>query len=355
MVETGVVYAGSRILRHVCEDMEKLARFGATFVAHTFSEEDYGYYYGRARSKLIYPSLDTVKLDADGTMKAIVKASHNAGLGVWLDPWCIGHVFGADTYSLFVATHPEAVQADQLGRPMPAACLNRPAFRDFVHLWIDAAVALEADMLVWDEPHLCIGEWFAQPERWGCHCALCQDLYRRRHGEDMPTAQDDPGVQAFQAWTLLDFMRDIIGYAKSQGAKNGVCLLPTMHQPGAPTWEEVAELPGLDSLGTDPYPFPYRASDWRQFVIENAQNVVDLCRRHGLENQLWFQSFGLTSDPVQLEYLETGMMDAVEQGIDTVGVWGFEGSADMSYCACEQPEVVWQAVGRAFRRLRALP
>jgi hypothetical protein len=354
MADTGVVYLGSRIQRHVREDMEELARFGATVVGHMFTEEDYATYYGHRVDRLTYPSLESRLLAPDGTMKVIMDASHENGLAVWLDPWCVGHVFGADTYSLFVATHPEEDQVDQNGRLLPEACLHQPVFRAFLHRWIDAAMLLEPDMLMWDEPHLCIGAWFDQPDRWGCRCALCQKLYRERYGEEMPREQSDPGVQAFQAWTLLDFLTDALQYAKSQGARNGLCVLPKHAQPGGPTWEDYASLPGLDNLGTDPYPFPDRVPDWRQWVADTTREILDLTKRHGLDNHLWFQAFDMRPEPDHLEYLEQTMPAAAAQGIQTIGVWGYHGCVDTSYCACEQPEVIWEAVGRAFRRMRGL-
>lgn len=81
-------------------------------------------------------------------------------------------------------------------------------------------------MVFWDEPHLYVGVWHGEPERWSCCCDLCRDLYRQQHGEAMPSECTDAGVQAFRAWTVFDFLTDAIGYAHRQGAHNALCIYP---------------------------------------------------------------------------------------------------------------------------------
>lgn len=339
MIECGVSYFGVRRLRHVQQDLEEMVRQGITYVVHTFTENDWRVYYE--------------------TMRSIVRATHEAGLHAWLDPCCIGYVFaGDDFHSDFVLRYPAAAQLDQFGERLPAACPNQPAFRTFMCRWVDAAMDLGPDMLFWDEPHLFIGDWFGQPDRWGCRCEVCQSMFKERFGEEMPTTEEAASVRAFQADTVLEFLDDLLTYAKSQGARNALTLLPVEYQDEPIDWEAVAGLSSLDNLGTDPYPFPAYSNQasfagrWREFVRGYAGRIVQLCEDHGLANHLWIQGFSLPAD--DLGYLDEVMDLAVDLGITNLAVWGFDGHRDMSAFACENPDEVWEQIGYHFRRLRGL-
>jgi hypothetical protein len=334
----GLTYTDSRRVEHVARDMQALARHGATYVVHMLHEQDLRAY--------------------SGTMREIVRASREAGLGVWLDPVGLGYVFGGDDFlSDFALRHPEAAQVDGAGRPLPAACPNQSVFRAFARDWVDRAVDLGPDALFWDEPHLVLGDWIGEPERWGCRCGLCQALYREQFGGEMPADGADPGVLAFQSDTLLSLLRELLAYARGQGARSAVTLLPHEQQrPGALDWEAVAGLPGLHSLGTDPYPFPAypnqpsHGARWRPLVQEYAERVVDLCARRALESHLWVQGFSVPA--ADNGYLDEVWEVAAAAGIANVAVWGFEGSRDMSQFACEDPRGAWDKIGRGLRRLR---
>jgi len=336
MIECGVAYFGVRRLKHVYRDLEDMASHGVTYVVHTFGEVDWSLYYE--------------------TMRAIVRATHEVGLKAWLDPWGLGYVFAGDCDSPYAVTHPELAQVDQHGNILPGTCPNRPEFVEFSRQWIDAALALEPDMLFWDEPHLYLPEWFQQVGKWGCRCKLCKQLYQERYGEGMPTDENDPGITDFKAKTLLSYLNEVLVYAKAQGARNSIVLLPEIYQKkGLLDWESIANLKSLDNLGTDPYPFPSwenqpnLSGNWREFVSDYATRIVDLCRARSLENHLWIQGFSLPSD--DRGYLE-GVIDlAVSQGITNLAVWGFDGHRDMSRFVCQQPDKVWEQIGQGFRRV----
>ena len=339
-MECGVSYFGVRRLRHVQQDLEEMARQGVTYVVHPLTENDWRSYYE--------------------TMRQIVQATRDAGLRVWLDPACLGYVFaGDDFHSDAVLRMPEAAQIDQFGRWLPSACPNQPAFQAFVRRWIDAAMDLGPDVLFWDEPHLFLGDWFGQPERWGCRCDVCRTMYRERYGEEMPVDGQDASVRAFQSDTVLEFLDDLLTYAKSKGAYNALTVLPVEYQDeDTLDWEAVAALPALDNLGTDPYPFPAYSNQpsmagwWREFVGGYARRIVDLCQRHGLENHLWFQGFSVPAEDEG--YLDEVIDLAAGLGITNVASWGFDGHRDMSAFICERPDEAWAKIGRGFRRLRGL-
>ena len=51
--------------------------------------------------------------------------------------------------------------------------------------WVRAAAEIEADYILWDEPH-----FFGSPKLWQkwwcCRCNTCKKLYQRRYGREMP-------------------------------------------------------------------------------------------------------------------------------------------------------------------------
>ena len=337
MVECGVSYFGVRRLKLARQDLDDMARHGATYVVHMLSELDWSYYYE--------------------TMREIVRTTHQAGLKAWIDPWGLGYVFAGDCDSPYVAAHPEVSQIDQLGKVLPGACPNRPEFMAFAKRWTDAALDLGADMLFWDEPHLYLPEWFQQSGRWGCRCPTCRSLYKERFGEDMPTSEEDAGVMAFKAETLMNFLRELLSYAKRQGARNAITVLPENYQKkGLLDWQAIASLDCVDNLGTDPYPFPSYANQlnfgdhWREYVLEYTDRIVKLTEEHHLENHLWVEGFSLPND--DFGYLDQVMDLAMDRGIQNLAVWGFDGHRDMSAFACENPDKVWQQIGEGFRRVR---
>ena len=160
-MKLGASYFGNRIVRYVAQDMKNMVDHHCNYVIHTFSENDFHFY--------------------RGTMKEIVKVSHDAGLGVYIDPWGVGKVFGGEAFSDFVMNNPQALQVLSDGKPVGVACLNHPDFRAFMKDWIDAAVETGADCLFWDEPHFYLPSWMGgRQNTWGCLCAVCQQKFKTK-------------------------------------------------------------------------------------------------------------------------------------------------------------------------------
>ena len=82
-MKTGFSYFGVRRLPHVRTDLALMREEGSTQVLHTWSEEDLSYY--------------------RDTMGDIVRASHEAGLHVYVNSWAVGRVFGGEANSELVA------------------------------------------------------------------------------------------------------------------------------------------------------------------------------------------------------------------------------------------------------------
>ena len=338
MIDVGVSYFGVRRVRHVRVDLEALVDFGATYVVHLMTEGDLDYY--------------------RQTMGEIVRATHDAGLAVWLDPCAVGHVFGGTEFpSELAVMRPELAQRDDLGRSLSAVCPNQPDVRSYFREWIDVAVDLGSDVLFWDEPHLWIGSWYEQPDRSACYCAACRRAFSERFGGDLPPDPRHPDAVAFRQGMLLDFLAELLGYARAKKVRNAVTLLPTEYDAdGGLDWDAVAGLRLVDNLGSDPYPFPSfpnqtsRADSWPDLVRRYADRVVEVTGKHGIENHLWVQGFSVPR--LDHGYLERAIPLAVEAGITNIGVWGFDGHRDMSRFACEDPDLAWERLARAVTSIR---
>jgi N-acetylmuramic acid 6-phosphate etherase len=318
----GVSYFGNRILRHVAADMEDLAARGFTGVLHTYSENDLYYYREQ--------------------MTDIVRVSHDAGLTVQVNPWGLGHMFGGEAESRFLAEHPEVGQVMSDGRRIGAGCPSNPRFREFVRSWATAAVDSGAEHVFWDEPHWAHPARFAPDgDAWGCRCDHCRRGYADRHGEGMPS-EPTAEVQAFREAVLVDFLREMLLHVHGQDGRNTVCLLPLTEGPlGLSDWDAVAALAGLDVLATDPY--------WRAFgqpvapfVTSFSERVGQLGKLHGVAPQIWIQGFGL--GPEDGDDIHRAVTAARTAGIDDLWTWGYEACGHMPALVTREPARVWQVL-----------
>jgi N-acetylmuramic acid 6-phosphate etherase len=319
----GCSYFGARIPRHVRRDMADLAARGYTGVLHTFSENDLAYY--------------------RETMAEIVAASHAEGLFVQASPWGLGRTFGGEAESRWVAFHPEECQVLDDGRRVAAACLNSGAYRDFCKEWADWVLECDVDSVFWDEPAWVVPEHVGidDPQRWTCRCEHCAE----RFGGPIP-GERTPEVQAFREASVVDFLREVVAHVAARGGSNAICLLPAVEGAyGLSDWDEVAALPGLATLVTDPY-----WKHWNEpagpFVRRFARLLRETAERHGVGAQLWVPSFGLTCDDIP--ELEAAIAGAREEGVGDLWTWGYEACGHMTHLATPDAPLVWKAVSAAL-------
>jgi N-acetylmuramic acid 6-phosphate etherase len=319
----GCSYFGVRIPRHVRRDMADLAARGYTGVLHTFSENDFAYY--------------------RDTMAEIVAISHAAGLAVQASPWGLGRTFGGEAESRWVAFHPAECQVLDDGRHVAAACLNSQAYRDFCKEWADWVLECGVDSVFWDEPawvvpvHVGIDD----AARWTCRCDNCVE----RFGGPVP-AERTPEVQAFREASVVGFLREMLAHVAERGGLNAICLLPsTEGTQGLADWNEVASLPGLATLVTDPY-WKHWDGSAEEFVRRFARLLRETADRHGVGAQLWVPSFGLTRDDIP--DLEAAIAATRDEGVEDIWTWGYEACGHMTSLATTDAPLVWETVSAAL-------
>lgn len=324
-MERGTSYFGVRDVDHAVEDLDRFREAGLDAVLHTFSERDRRYY--------------------RGTVADIVDASADRGFTVYVGSWALGRVFGGEALSEFVGRHPEARQRLSTGDRVPAACLNHPTFRAFVRDWARDAAGLGADVVFWDEPHWFIPEWFegeveVPDGAWACRCEHCRDRFAAEHGGPMPETET-AAVAAFKEASLVDFLEDAMATVADAGAGNAVCLLPGEDAAvGLTDWTAIAESDHLDVLATDPY-WDAHGREVEGFVGRYTRKVVDLAAANDLRSQIWIQGFRL--DAGEVGNVRTATRVAMDGGVDSVFMWGWDGCRSISSIACADPMGVWNA------------
>lgn len=324
-MERGTSYFGVRDPRHARRDLDRFRERGLDAVLHPFSERDRRYY--------------------QGTMAELVSASHDRDLRVYVNPWGVGRVFGGEALSAFVGRTPDACQVLSTGERVPAACFNAPAFREFLRDWTRDAVAIGADVVFWDEPHWFISSWHDDdvPESaWSCRCEACQRRFEDEHGEAMPETETDRVVE-FREASLFGFLQEMMEVVRDLGAENAVCLLPgDSSEHGLTDWERLAASDHLDVFATDPYWAAFD-EELEPFVGEHTDRVVGLAEEHDLESQIWIQGFRLPDDADVVEQVRRATRIAVEGGVDSVFMWGWDACRVISSIAASDHDAVWNA------------
>lgn len=328
VLRTGTAYVGNRFLAHAERDMARIADV-ADYVVHTVSETDL-HFHKRALGR-------------------IVAESRRRGLEVWADPWGVGGVFGGESFSKFLLEHSSDWQVLSDGRRVPAACLNRRVFRDFVREWIHVAREMGADVVFWDEPHIYF-HWDLEWEGvYGCVCDDCAALFKKAHGR-APAPRLDAAARDFRRESLAAFLQEMMGDARAMGMKNALCLYAFEgYEEYDRIWERLAGIPGLDVFGTDPY---WR---WRPARQDPARHVDHYTRKAvrsagGAGVQIWVQAMRLPRGTES--EIGAACRAAADAGATHLAAWSYDGGELLDPVLSECPDRVWAEVEKAFRALR---
>lgn len=333
MIETGVSYFANGWPHHFKNDLEDIFAHHCTYIVHCFGENEM--IFARKRTAQFF------------------QMTRDAGLGCWANPWAVMGLFGGEQFSAFVPRNPEACQILSTGQRAPAACPSADETRAAMKLWIDMAIDFGADTLFWDEPHLYIPAWddlhFASDDAFACFCPRCRASFQARFGQPMPDALT-PEMRLFREDLMVDFLTEMIGYAHDKGAKNAITLLPVdEHASEALSWNRIADIRGLGIFGTDPYWYLHNR-DCEDYVTGQMTRTMDVCSPRGLTPHFWAQGFGVPSG--RENELETGFALAVARGAQSIAIWGMLGCSAYDG-ASDDPEKVWEVVGKTFGELRS--
>ncbi|GAB4330406.1 MAG: hypothetical protein Kow0099_00970 [Candidatus Abyssubacteria bacterium] len=330
-MKTGVAYHDVRNLRYARQDLEDMVAHHCNMVIHTFSETDLSFY--------------------TRTMKDIVQISKDLGLEVYMDPWGVGAVFGGEALSRFIAENLDDRQVRSDGKSLPAACMNGPAFRSFMKVWVETAAETGAEVAFWDEPHFYAGDWTGgSSEKWACRCKHCQKQFAEQYGRRMPKKLTEE-VKRFREKTVVDFFTELCDHAKRCGLKNALCVLPDEDvRRGVSDWKALASIHSLDIFGTDPY-WAINGYPLEEYVREKTKRARALCDQNGLELQMWVQAF-LIQDGREHEVVRATEI-LYEEGARNIAAWSYGGGGWM-FTRSDNAEKVWENLGRVFGKLHGM-
>ena len=178
-------------------------------------------------------------------------------------------------------------------------------------------------------------------ERWGCRCEVCRGV-PRRFGEDMPT-ELTPEVLAFREgcrWSTSSATSSPT--SPRQGASRRSARCPTPRAPhGISDWSRLAALPGLHTLGTDPY--------WKALrrAGRAVRGRVRAARRRPRPRarprpQIWIQGFRLPA--ADAEDIAPRCASRARRASRTCGCGASRPAAHMSTLGGRDPAAVWDAL-----------
>jgi hypothetical protein len=311
----GVSYFGNRILEHVLSDMHLLKTIGFDFVVHTYSENDFEFY--------------------EKTMHDIVDISKEQGLEVWLDPWGVGGFFGGEAYTAWVQRYPKICQIDSIFEKVPAACPNNGEFRKLIKTWIKSAAKSGADFVFWDEPHFY--QHFSKGGVWCCRCPACVKKFKETYKEEFPMKKSSR-IDFFKMESIRDFLEFATKEAEGEGLRNAVCLLPEADE-GFLT--NVASLPSLEVIGTDPYGVLFD-KPLEAYVKEETRKIMRSAEKFGKRVQIWVQAFRVPTE--KHDEIINAMDIPLEMGADSIAVWGYKACKYISSIACENADELWAMI-----------
>ena len=309
-MDLGVSYIPSHLPDHLAADMRHLADIGCTEVLFAIQENH----------------LDTLT----GALTYGPAIARDHGLRPYVVTWGYANTFGGGRMSRVMLEHPELWRVARDGSVAPLACLNNPLLGE--HFGRITVRCREAGFA---------GLFIDEPTRQECFCAHCRAAF----GGDLRHANPED-VDDFQRATVRAYIADICRRVKAvdPALTTITCLMPIDRD----TWPAVAEVDGLDVLGTDPYwllPF-FRMT--LGDAVADTQAIKALCDGHGKQSQVWLQGWRIPAGREEEVY--AGGRRLAEVGCDSFYTWSYRGGLGTNE-ASDDPAQVWAAVERLYREL----
>lgn len=337
--ETGVSYYGLSYVEHAKRDFEEMLAHNCNAVILALSEFDIDFW---------LPNI-----------AAISKAGREMGLTVYLDTWGIGKWFGGEPPSKFLNDHAGFRQVGALsGEPLPAACFNTRAFRDyFFGICEKLAYEVEADGFFWDEPHYALPKSYASitggaGDDWSCRCAHCQQAFAARYGAEMPRILT-PEVIAFRQDLALDILDTAAQRIKAIRPDSRItcCVHATLNtyyvteHRGYDNWDKVGRCASFDVFSTTiiaPH-LPER------FFRDVTQRTVDTARKYNKGSQRWIM--GYYQEPEDLDDVKRVAHGYADMGVESLFAWTYRGGHG-TVLAAPRALKLWDVLGEAYGEVR---
>lgn len=220
---------------------------------------------------------------------AFSRRARARGLEVYVVPAGYGKVLDPDPAlpSLYVDTHPQALQVDNRGRRCPKACPNNPYFLEwFSSSMRTLAWLVEASGFLWDEP-----SFHHSRGTWACRCQYCQRLYQASHGGEMPRDFDEEAI-GFRDSSIVIFLLAAAAAIQAVDYRLESFVMPTPALPGRPVfsgtgdWDAIAASSACDALSAF-VPWQHHNAPLEQALRDIQQEAQRHAQRHGKRTLLW--------------------------------------------------------------------
>jgi len=340
--ETLLAYTGCYFPEHMKRDFQDMKDHACTSVLLWITEFD-------------------LSFSPKAKIAKAIKYAHDVGLRIYADLWGFGNVFCHNARgSQFVEEHIDTWHVGSDDCKTPIACVNNKDFRSWMERQLTSFISsYPIDGFVWDEIHFDARGW---PKVWHCRCETCKRLFYENYGSRMPRMLTD-NVARFRQNSMIDFVRFLCDTVKKADSKRhvSICLYPEVESPGrfgTEDWERIAEIPSLDSIGTDPYwvpladrigisesPYQIRADatlneHYRLFT----EKVAGLAKKSGKRSAVLVQACSIPAGRENEVY--KAAMTAAQAGADIIAAWAY---MDESFTnPSDNPRLVFENLTKAF-------
>ncbi|MCS7184590.1 MAG: hypothetical protein NZ870_01510 [bacterium] len=318
-MKVGISYYGNRYLKHFEEDINELE--GMDFIVHAVSEEDF-FFHKKALEKIIYLTKKN-KLEA------------------WIDLWGFGGVFGGECFSGFLQKNYNLCQIASTGELLPAVCMRKNKFIDFIYTAIDFFSTIGADCIFIDEPHLYFKLHMFEEKVFSCSCGDCMAEFKKIYGYEMPERINED-VYDFMIYTIKNFVRNICIFSKKKKLKSACTIYAfSAVKKYEKFWNEIATIPELDIFGTDPY--------WRskmnilnrkveKYVSYWTNKTVKTAKQNNKSSLIWLQAFRIPSSKVV--EIEIAYNEIEKYKPDYIAIWSYDAGEILDNTLSDNPEAI---------------